>query len=615
MDAHARSIAQVNQFINADLPLNAWALPIIVLLYILYPLPFLPLIAVLVVGNMVVLVLAQRALRRGHLEASVTMMCLSLAVICLFLMFFAPELFPMVAVLMVLPVALALPHLGRRSLLRLMLAATAIALIVSALSLRVDPFGVLAVVPSQVVRLINVGLVPVIGGLVFFVLWQYSGRLDETLAQVQSYNAALRESERALARRVDDLSALGGQVAASAAAITTASVHLARAAHQAEGATAQIASSTQHLADGAQQQSDGVSRTAHSIDEMSHAIDELADGARAQAGAVGTSAEVTQRITTAIAQVAAHAQASSVAAREATLAAEAGARSVDDAIETMGQVAEAVRISARRVADMGSASRQIGDIAATISDLADRTTLLALNAAIEAARAGQQGRGFAVVATEVKRLAERAGVATREVAQLVQGIEAAVDQAEAASSNAESEVEASVSHAAVLRETLASSLVAAQLASRRAEEISDAAREISGAADDLTEAMRVVSEIVDRNTAGAERMAAASAEVSRSVENIANVSDDTSAAADELSAAAEEVNAEAQGVARLAQSLSEMAQGLQELATQFGAGPRPALQMTGASAGGGAVVGDGKPDVWSPAQRASNSSPAGTSAG
>lgn len=76
-----------------------------------------------------------------------------------------------------------------------------------------------------------------------------------------------------------------------------------------------------------------------------------------------------------------------------------------------GSVGE-VTDSMRRFTEL---SAEIGQLTASVKDIAQQTNLLALNAAIEAARAGEAGRGFAVVADEVKQLADKTASATTEI--------------------------------------------------------------------------------------------------------------------------------------------------------------------------------------------------------
>lgn len=66
-------------------------------------------------------------------------------------------------------------------------------------------------------------------------------------------------------------------------------------------------------------------------------------------------------------------------------------------------------------------------IISLIMEIASQTHLLGLNAAIEAARAGDMGRGFNVVAEEIRKLAGRTQVSTKDVTQKLTRIKNSID--------------------------------------------------------------------------------------------------------------------------------------------------------------------------------------------
>ncbi len=134
-------------------------------------------------------------------------------------------------------------------------------------------------------------------------------------------------------------------------------------------------------------------------------------------------------------EVAAAAEQSAVAMREAAQTAAGLIRAIEDArteVETASGVATRAGDQADKAVEVSRALSNhveaIESILGLIRDIAGQTNLLALNATIEAARAGDAGRGFAVVAQEVKSLAAQTARATDDITNKITAIQQATKE-------------------------------------------------------------------------------------------------------------------------------------------------------------------------------------------
>ncbi|MFI3156814.1 MAG: PAS domain S-box protein [Methylococcaceae bacterium] len=164
----------------------------------------------------------------------------------------------------------------------------------------------------------------------------------------------------------------------------------------------------------------------------------LSAASQVAAGSVETATAVSQTTTTVeevrqTAMMAAEkAQHVSDSARKTVEISQRGQNSVQDSIAAMQLIQEQMEWVSQSIVQLSEQGQTIGEIIATVNDLAEQSNILAVNATIEAAKAGEQGKGFKVVAQEVRSLAGQSKQATVQVRKILQDIQKATGTAVAA---------------------------------------------------------------------------------------------------------------------------------------------------------------------------------------
>jgi methyl-accepting chemotaxis protein len=382
------------------------------------------------------------------------------------------------------------------------------------------------------------------------------------LTRIKSAVASYEAARRSLADTV-------GEVKTAAEAVARASDQLNAAATQSGHASAQVAQTISQVAAGAGDQARAASQTSSASRELTGIIERVGEGAASTQIRVQDTAHALDATTQAINKAMKASDEIAPLNDRVNAALSAGQEAVDETAGGMNRIKGSVESTASTVTRLGAKSGQIGAIVETIDDIAEQTNLLALNAAIEAARAGEQGKGFAVVADEVRKLAERASHATKEIAALIGDVQTETDAAVKAMKQGANEVATGSELAEQASGALKEIREIAAARNVVLDQMLAAIVEIQGQSSQVVAATDSIASIAADTNSSAALMSSAADVVSQSVESIAAISEENSASAEEVSAATEQMSAQAEEVVASAASLSDMAQQLDELVARF----------------------------------------------
>jgi len=289
--------------------------------------------------------------------------------------------------------------------------------------------------------------------------------------------------------------------------IQSGSLHLATLSEEMSASSEEVASASRKISEtateishGAGMQTSKIVDITHAMQDMTHNIQEVADN--------------TQKVSK-------------------------NTNFVNDTVNNIGNVSKEVLVKMGRIQSsvdetesvikgLDSKSRQINEIVALITGIADQTNMLALNAAIEAARAGEHGKGFSVVADEVRKLAEESGSAAKNISGLIDEIRAVIGDTVESIEASKSDVKIGSSSVNEALDMVKGIVSTVNEITNMIEDVAAATEEQSASIEEITSTLEDISSISEQSAAGTQEAAAALEEQSASMSELASMANDLS---------------------------------------------------------------------------------------
>lgn len=232
--------------------------------------------------------------------------------------------------------------------------------------------------------------------------------------------------------------------------------------------------------------------------QLTEETDQISRSSQLTSDATASTAAAIEEMTVSINHISSSAQETENNSRQAAELAMQGEELANNAADEIRHISEEVHIAVELIRGLVERSRDIDGMSSVIKEIADQTNLLALNATIEAARAGEQGRGFAVVADEVRKLAERTGGATQDIARTIRMVQGDTSMVASRMNEVQTQVIRGVELAEKAAQALRDISVSAGTTLGKSRDVAHAAHEQSDVCNSIANNIERIAQMVEQ---------------------------------------------------------------------------------------------------------------------